>query len=137
MDFCKDCQFGKQVKKSYASNISCKANVLDLVHSDVCSMPMKSMGGAMYFVTFIDDYSRKIWVYLLKWKSDVLDAFKKFHAFVTTQMDRKLKSLRANNGGEYTSSDFKSFCAMHGIRRELTTPYSPASNGVAEHYNRT
>ena len=78
LDFCNDCQFGKQVRNSYYSSVSRKLNVLDLVHSDVCSMPVKSMGGATYFVSFIDDCSRKIWVYLLEKKSDVFAAFKSF-----------------------------------------------------------
>ena len=73
-------------------------------------------------------------MYLLKNKSD---AFKSFHAFVTTQKGTKLKCLRTNNGGEFTSTEFKSFCDLHGIKRELTTPYNPLSNGVVEMYNKT
>ena len=56
-----------------------------------------------------------------------------FHAFVTTQTDKKLKCLRTDNGGEFTSAEFKLFCELH----ELTAPYNPSSNGVAERYNRT
>ena len=135
--FCNDCLFGKQVRNSYYSGISRKPNVLDLVHSDVCSMPVKSLGGAAYFISFIDDYSRKIWVYLMKRKGDAFDAFKSFHAFVTTQKGTKLKCLRTDNGGEFTFAEFKSYCDLHGIKRELTAPYNPSSNGVAERYNRT
>ena len=57
LDFCNECQYGKQVKSSYYCGVSHKSCVLDLVHSDVCSMPTKSMGGAHYFVTFVDDHS--------------------------------------------------------------------------------
>ena len=73
------------MRNSYYSGVSCKPNVLDLVHSDVCSMPVKSLGGAAYFISFINDYSRKIWVYLLKKRSDAFDAFNSFHTFVTNQ----------------------------------------------------
>ena len=66
-------------------------------------MLVKSMGGATNFVSSIDDCFRKIWVYSLKHKDDVLAAFKSFHAFVTTQMDKKLKCVRTDNGSEYTN----------------------------------
>ena len=82
LDFCNECQYGKQIKNSYYSGVCRKPNLLDLVHSDVCSMPTKSMGGALYFISFVDDYSRKLWVYLLKSKDEAFVAFKKFHAFV-------------------------------------------------------
>ena len=99
--------------------MSRKSCVLDLVHSDVCSMPTKSMGGAMYFISFVDDFSRKIWVQLLKSKDEALAALKRFHAFVTTQTGRKLKCLHTNNGGDYTSAEFKTFCEILGIKRDL------------------
>ncbi len=137
LDFCNECQYGKQVKSSFYSGVSRKSCVLDLVHSDVCSMPTKSMGGALYFVSFVDDHSRKIWVYLLKSKDEAFAAFKKFHAFVTTQTGKKLKCLRTDNGGEFTSAEFTKFCENLGIKRELTVPYNPSSNGVAERFNRT
>ncbi|MCO5569785.1 hypothetical protein L7F22_023500 [Adiantum nelumboides] len=50
---------------------------------------------------------------------------------------KKLKVLRTDNGGEYTSSEFKAFCSKHGILMEFTTPYTPAQNGIAERMNRT
>ena len=96
-------------------------------------MPVKSLGGAAYFISFIDDYSRKIWVYLMKKKGDAFDAFKTFDGFVTTQKGTKLKWLRADNGGEFTSTECKSFCDLHGIKR---ASYNLSSNGVAERYNR-
>ena len=65
LDFCNECQYGKQVRNSYyCSSLSHKPNLLDLVRSNVCSMPTKSMGGALYFILFVDDHSRKLWVYL-------------------------------------------------------------------------
>ena len=63
-DFYNERLYGKQVKNSYYSFVSHKPHLLDLVHSDVCSMPTKSMGGALYFISFVDDQSRKLWVFL-------------------------------------------------------------------------
>ena len=119
LDFCDECQYGKQVKSSFYSSVSCTSCVHDLVHFDVCSMPTKSMGGAMYFISFVDDFSRKIWVQLLKSKDEAFAALKRFHAFVTTQTGRKLKCLPTNNGGDYTSAEFKTFCEILGIKRDL------------------
>jgi transposase InsO family protein len=109
--------------------VSRKSNVLDLV----LLMCTTCLGGAAYFNSFINDYARKIWVYLLKKTSDAFDAFKSFHAFVTTQKGTELKCLRTNNGSAFTSAEFKSFCDLHG---ELTYPYNPSSNGVAKWYSR-
>ena len=104
LDFCNECQYGKQVKHSFYTRKSC---VLDLVHSDVCSMPTKTIG--VLCIAFVDDFSRKIWVQLLKSKDEAFAAFKRFHAFVTSQTGRKLKCLNADNSGECTNAKFKTF----------------------------
>ena len=62
-------------------------------------MPIMSMGSVVYFVTFIDDYSRKVWAYAIKRKDEVLSVFKCFVTLVKTQSDRKVKCLRSDNGG--------------------------------------
>ena len=64
---CEHCLFGKQTQSTHKKGSTRKTERLQLVHSDVCGpMPMASMGGALYFVTFIDDFSRKLWVYTLR-----------------------------------------------------------------------
>ena len=70
-------------------------------------------------------------------KSEALDSFKKYKLEVENQLERKIKLLRTDHGGEYISGLFKSFCKDHGIRRHYTMPYSPQSNGVAERRNQT
>ncbi len=90
----------------------------------------------MYFVTFIDDHSRKVWVRLLKSKDQVLEAFKEFHARVERETGRKLKYVRFDNGGEYRGP-FEAYCSSHGIRLEKTPPKTPQLNGLAERMNRT
>jgi transposase InsO family protein len=91
----------------------------------------------MYTVSFIDDYSRKTWVYFLKSKDEVFGKFKEFKALIENLSKRKIKILSSDNGGEYTSKAFVRFCRDAGIKRELTTPYNPPQNGVAERNNRT
>nr|GEZ05041.1 retrovirus-related Pol polyprotein from transposon TNT 1-94 [Tanacetum cinerariifolium] len=112
-------------------------NILDLVHSDVCGpMKTKTLGGCSYFVTFIDDHSRKVWVYTLKTKDQVLDVFKQFHALVERQTGKKLKCIRSDNGGEYIGP-FDAYCREHGIQHQKTPPKTPQLNGLAERMNRT
>ena len=135
---CIDYLAGKQHKVPFHKKVqpTRRKYILDLVHSDVCSMIEKSLGGAFYFVTFIDDHSRKVWVSLLKTKDQVLEAFKEFHAKVERETGQKLKCVRADNGGEYRGP-FESYCKLHGIRLEKTPPKTPQLNGLAERMNRT
>ena len=68
-------------------------------------------------MSFIDDYSRKTWVYFLKNKSEAFAKFKVWKAEVKNQTGRKIKCLRTNNGTEYRDGDFLKFCEEHGIKR--------------------
>ena len=111
---------------------------LELIHSDVCGpMSSTSLSGFEYYITFIDDYSRKTWIYFLKAKSEVFEKFKEFKALIENLSDKRIKALRLDNGREYTSKEFEAFCKYVEIKRELTTPYNPQQNGVAERKNRT
>ena len=94
-------------------------------------------GGKRYFMTLIDDATKYCYVYLLKTKDETLDYIKIFKAEVETQLERKIKRLRSDRGGEYFSKIFDDFCAEHGIIHERTPPYSVESNGIAERKNRT
>uniref|UniRef100_A0A2N9IN96 Integrase catalytic domain-containing protein n=1 Tax=Fagus sylvatica TaxID=28930 RepID=A0A2N9IN96_FAGSY len=110
----------------------------DLVYFDVCGpIEVESLGGNRYFVTFIDDASRKVWVHVLKTKDQVFQLFKKFHAMVEREKGKSLKCLRTDNRGEYTSNEFENYCLEYGIRHEKTVPGTPQHNGVAERINRT
>ncbi|CAL1380337.1 unnamed protein product [Linum trigynum] len=136
---CFDCLVGKQNRVAFKSSIPSRAkNVLDLVHSDVCEpdVNVKSLGGARYFVTFIDDHSRKTWVYTLKTKDQALDVFKQFLALVERETGKKLKCIRTDNGGEYRGP-FATFCKEHGIRQQFTPPKTTQLNGLAERMNMT
>jgi transposase InsO family protein len=112
--------------------------ILDLIHSNVCGhMTTASLNRYLYYVFFIDDHSRKTWIYFLKTKDGVLARFQEFKAQVEHLTRRRIKVLRSDNGGEYTSRDFSDFCIEARIKREYTIPYNPQKNGVAERKNRT
>jgi transposase InsO family protein len=109
-----------------------------LIHSDVCGpMTVASLNGYLYYVLFIDAHSRKTWIYFLKTKDGVLARFQEFKAQVENLTGRRIKVLRSDNGGEYTSRDFSYFCIEAGIKREYTVPHNPQQNGVAERKNIT
>eukprot|EP00253_Pinus_taeda_P032558 PITA_32558 len=125
-DTCRGCAMGKFSKSPFPSSDNRATVILDLIHSNVSGqMSHVSLSGYEYYVLFIDDHSRRTWIYFLKTKSEVFKLFKEFRALVETQTGRKIKSLRSDNGGEYTLGDFVDYCAEAGIRREFTVPYNP------------
>ena len=99
-------------------------------------MNTKTLCGALYYVTFIDDHSRKVWAFALKTKDQVLDVFKVFHMKVEKETIKQLKCVRANNGGKYRGP-FEEYFRSHGIRLEKTVPKTPQHNDIAERMNRT
>ena len=129
---------GKQTRVSFKKHPpSRKSELLELVHSDVCGpLKVNSFSGALYFVTFIDDCSRKLWVYALQRKGQVLEKFKEFHVMVERQSSKKLKCIRSDNSGEYREP-FDVYCRQHNIRHEKTPPKTPQLNGLAERMNKT
>jgi hypothetical protein len=136
---CKSCILGKQHRKIFPKEMSYRAWApLEIVHTDLCGpMQTPSLGGSIYFLTFIDDYSRKTWVYFLKHKYETFDKFKEFKALVEKQSGLSIKKLRLDEGGEYKSIEFLEYCRYHGIKKQFTTSYTPQHNGVAEQKNRT
>jgi len=121
---CDSCCESKQPRKSYNTEIPTKSlATLNLVYTDVCGPFEKfSLGGSSYFVSFIDDYTRKVWIYLLSRKSEAFLTFKKFKVMVETQSGNKIQRLKSDGGGKYTSHEFKKFCEDGGIIHEITPP---------------
>jgi transposase InsO family protein len=86
----------------------------------------------VYYVSFIDDFSRKSWIYFLKTKGEVFRKFKEFKTLIENLSEKKIKVLKSDIGGEFTLYEFKEFCGEAGIKREFSTPYNPQQDGVAE-----
>ncbi|GAA0186910.1 hypothetical protein LIER_34198 [Lithospermum erythrorhizon] len=138
-EVCEECQLGKQHREPFPSKSNwCSQSPLELVHTDLCGpIQVSSLRGSRYFLLFVDDYTRKIWVYCVKEKYETFSCFKDFKFEVEKYYGLKIKNLRSDRGEKYMSSQFKDFCRNHGIRHELTARHSPQQNGVAERKNRT
>ena len=137
--FCEPCAEGKQQHTKFPKDESTRGkNKLDLVHTDVCGkMDEPSLSGKEYFVSFIDDRSRYTWTYPIKRKSEAFETFLKWKAKAERSSERKLKTLRSDNGGEYMSNEFQQYLEQEGIHHQNTIPKTPQQNGVAERMNRT
>jgi hypothetical protein len=136
---CVGCVLDKHHRDSFEKRASWHASgPLQLVHSDLCG-PLYSpcFSGCKYFLTFIDGFSRRTWVYFIKLKSEVFNKFLTCKALVEKQYGHQIQRLRKNNGGEYVNNNFTIYCTTHGIQMKHTVPYTPQQNGVAERNNRT
>jgi transposase InsO family protein len=125
LPFCEHCVTSKQHRLKFGISTTKSKCILDLIHSDVWQAPVISLSGARYFVSFIDDFSRRCWVYPIRRKADVLAASKTFKARVELKSEKKIKCLRTDNRGEYTSDEFDNFCQYEGIERQFTTASTP------------
>ncbi|GKV31343.1 hypothetical protein SLEP1_g40039 [Rubroshorea leprosula] len=136
---CESCVYGKQHRDAFPKGKARRAlKPAELIHADVCgSMNTLSLNKSMYFIVFVDDFSRLTWVYFAKEKSDAFPIFKKFKALVEKQSGCSIKVLRTDQGGEFVSAEFNKFCEDFGIKRQLTASYTPQQNGVAERKNRS
>ena len=144
---CVECIKGKMTNKKKVGAERAK-DVLELIHTDICGpFPTATWNGQRYFITFIDDFSRYGYLYLLSEKSEALDVFKSFKAEVENQLGKTIKVVRSDRGGEYYGrydgsgeqrpGPFAHFLKECGIVPQYTMPGSPSMNGVAERRNRT
>lgn len=130
---------GKQHRESMSKKSLWRASrPLQLIHSDICGhINLISHNGKRYILSFIDDYTRKTWVYFLHEKSKAFSTFKFFKTSVEKEIGAFITGLRTDRGGEFTSSEFGEFCRTHVITQQLTTSFSPQQNRVTERKKRT
>ncbi|BES98060.1 Hydra magnipapillata [Nesidiocoris tenuis] len=138
MSACEVCLQGKISQSPFPKKSERKTKLLDIIHSDICGpMRVKSIGGAAYFITFIDDATRWCEVMFLKKKSEALEAFKIFKNKVEKKTGKTIKCLQSDNGLEYKNKLFNEFLEAEGISRRLTVVETPQQNGISERKNRT
>ena len=141
-EHCDCCLRTKLTRKSFKPSTSHAARPGELIHSDIVQFEVESLNGYRYMISFIDDYSRFIVVYLLKQKSDTFTAFKRFNARFNNMYGRDIGTLRSDGrsnpkGTEYHSGAMKQYCEDHGIHQESSCAHTPEENSRAERPNRT
>jgi hypothetical protein len=135
--FCTHCVEGKHHQLPFTDSVSITTRPLELVHTDVWGpAPVTSCNGTRYYVSFIDDFTRFTWFFPLKYKSQVLESFKHFKSTMENILDCKIKILRSDCGGEYSNSEFQSFCSSAGILHQFSCPHTSQQNGVTERKHR-
>ncbi|KAJ0392280.1 hypothetical protein ATCC90586_011623 [Pythium insidiosum] len=138
-DLCGGCLKGKMTVESFPkASTTVTTQPLEIVRSDVMGpMKTRSVGGARYVVSFIDDFTGLVKVYFLKAKSEVPTKFTEYKSEMELQCGTKIKILHTDNGGEYKNKRMKAICQKSGIIHQKTVPHSPQQNGMAERMNRT
>ena len=110
------CLYGKQNRVKFPFGATRAEEILELIHNDVFGhVPIPSLGGSMYYASFINHFSRNTWLYFLKNKLEAFNKFKEFKALVESQTGKNIKMLRTDNGDEFCENDFKQFCKECGV----------------------
>jgi len=131
---CNACQQGKAHQLPYARSSSVSSRPLDLIFSDVWGPAPASVGRHKFYVSFIDDHSKFVWIYMLRHKSEVFQCFHDFQSLVERQFERKILAVQTDWGGEYQA--LNSFFKRIGISHHVSCPHAHQQNGSAERKHR-
>ena len=138
LDFCESCVLGKAHKLKFTKATHTSKSILEYVHSDLwgSSYVPLSLNGSQYFMSIVDDYSRRVWVYFLKHKNEAFAKFKEWKVLVENQTSCKIKNLRTDNGLQFCCKEFNDFCSKNGTTIHRTCSDTPQQNGLVERMNR-
>ncbi|GFS69238.1 retrovirus-related Pol polyprotein from transposon TNT 1-94 [Trichonephila clavipes] len=136
---CIPCKLAKSKRVSFKKTGAVRSKrPLELLHMQLCGpMPTESQGGNKYFLSIIDDYSRKVTVFPIRNKSDVFHTFIRFQKRAERFLSKKVIAVRTDGGLEFCNKDLDNFLTELGIKHEVTNSYTPEMNGVAERFNLT
>jgi len=138
LDFCEHCVYGKACRVKFGTGQQRTKGTLDYIQADLWDPSRTSShSGARYFLSMVDHYSRKLWIFILKNKDEVHDCFKNWKTLIENQTRKKVKRFRTNNGLEFCSDFFTNYCRKAGTTRHNTVVKTPQQNGLAERFNRT
>ncbi len=137
-DICEPCVQAKQHRHPHPVSSSDSRRVLELIHMDVCGpFAETSLGGAKYFATYLDDYSKLSVVRPIEFKSDVAAVTMDVISMLEKQSGRSVMIVRTDNGTEYVNRELTEYFAKKGILHQKSVRYVPEQNGSAERLNRT
>ncbi|CAI7757758.1 unnamed protein product [Closterium sp. NIES-54] len=138
-DNCEICLLSKFTRFPFHSVTGRSKKPLELVHMDLVGpLPVQGYKGERYFLTMVHDWSRLMWAYPLKQKDHAASTIKEdWLPFVEKKAECVVKRIRTDRGGDFLGAEMTAWLKKQGIQRELTTAYTPQSNGVAERANRT
>jgi transposase InsO family protein len=126
----------KYVKSTFLDKENHASVILERIHTDVCGpFSIASTTKHNYCVIFVDEFSRKCWIFFMQKKDQTFSKYCEFKELVEKESGNQVKAMRSDNGGEYISNEFKDFCSKEGIQRELIVPHNPQQNGVIERKN--
>ena len=137
---CTGCVHGKHHRAVFPINKERKrvSEPGSFFHCDISGpLQVQSHGGHSYFITFKDDHSSFRFVFFMVDRGEVLTKFKNLYKLAKKETGRSMSKLHTDNGREFLSKDFQAFIKLKGIRHELTAPYTPEQNSVAERDNRS
>ena len=123
---CESYQLRKHIRVPFTKRLDQRTkSPFELVHTDIWGPSwIESTLGFWCFVTFMDDYSRCTWLFLMKTQAELFSIFQKFHAEVRTQFNTSIRILRSDNAKEYLSGPFFSFLSSHGILHHSSIEWS-------------
>jgi len=132
----KICIQAKMTRKTF-SKVERNTNLSELVHSNICELKdILNRRRNKYYITFIDDYSKYTYVYLIKHKEQVFQMFKNYKLDVENHKGKKIKFL-SDRGREYFSMEFSLFYEENGNINQISASYTPQHNGLTRRKNRT
>ncbi|CAI5464445.1 unnamed protein product [Closterium sp. Yama58-4] len=135
---CVSCVGGKLARHTFPDKVSDIKDALAVVHIDLCGpFRVAAKDGSLYFLLLKDRKTRYVWVKPVARKSDVLLEFQKWLVLVERQTKKSVLQLRSDRGGEFLGKESTAFMDGKGIVHDLTCPYTPQQNGMAEREMRT
>ncbi|CAH9085144.1 unnamed protein product [Cuscuta europaea] len=136
-NFCDSCVRAKQTRLPFPVSTIKTNRCFELLHCDIWGgYTCESITGARYFLTIVDDFTRGVWVYLMKNKSEVPQILIQFFEMVHTQFEQRAKRIRADNGAEFQTNILINYYRQHGIMLETSCTDTPQQNGVVERKHR-
>ena len=135
---CIDCKISKMKRIAHNGEPPKAKEKLEVIHSDISGPVNPSIDNKKYFITFMDEFSRKVWIFTLKSKSEAPDIIIDFFKYLNNQFkELSIKKFRTDGGKEYKNKKINKLCKEYSIEKLYSAPYNPEINGKAERINQT